>query len=89
MVSLVRADNFDYRQGHLQKLPQQVRVSWSQYALQVPPAHRNAVGYNPLAVLVIMYQKEGGYDSIAGVGETGVWLRADFQSGSRVLKKVF
>ena len=29
------------------------------------------------------------YDSIAGVGETGVWLRADFQSGSRVLKKVF
>ena len=29
------------------------------------------------------------YDSIAGVGKTGVWLRADFQSGSRVLKKVF
>ena len=29
------------------------------------------------------------YDSIAGVGETGVWLRADFQSGSRVLKKGF
>ena len=29
------------------------------------------------------------YDSIAGVGETGVWLRADFQSGSRVIKKVF
>ena len=29
------------------------------------------------------------YDSIATVGETGVWLRADFQSGSRVLKKVF
>ena len=26
--------------------------------MQVPPAHRNAVGYNPLAVLVIMYQKE-------------------------------
>ena len=39
-------------------LPQQIRVSWSQYALQVPPPHRNAVGYNPLAVLVIMYQKE-------------------------------
>ena len=39
-------------------LPQQSRVSWSQYALQVPPSHRNAVGYNPLAVLVIMYQKE-------------------------------
>ena len=29
------------------------------------------------------------YDSIATVGETGVWLRSDFQSGSRVLKKVF
>ena len=29
------------------------------------------------------------YDSIATVGETGVWLRAKFQSGSRVLKKVF
>ena len=32
---------------------------------------------------------ETPYDSIAGVGKTGVWLRADFQSGSRVLKKVF
>ena len=30
-----------------------------------------------------------GYDSVAGVGETGVWLRAGFQRGSRVLKKVF
>ena len=29
------------------------------------------------------------YESIAGVGETGVWLRSDFQSGSRVLKRVF
>ena len=29
------------------------------------------------------------YDSIASVGKTGVWWRADFQSGSRVLKKVF
>ena len=29
------------------------------------------------------------YDSIAGVGKTGVWLRADFRGGSRVLKKVF
>ena len=28
------------------------------------------------------------YDSIAGVGETGVWLRADFQSGSRVFLSV-
>ena len=29
------------------------------------------------------------YDSIATVGESQVWWRADFQSGSRVLKKVF
>ena len=29
------------------------------------------------------------YESIAGVGKTGVWLKADFQSGSRVLKQVF
>ena len=30
-----------------------------------------------------------GYESIATVGESRVWWRADFQSGSRVLKKVF
>ena len=29
------------------------------------------------------------YESIANVGESRVWWRADFQSGSRVLKKVF
>ena len=29
------------------------------------------------------------YDSIADLGEIRVYLRADFQSGSRVLKKVF
>ena len=29
------------------------------------------------------------YDSVANVPESWVWLRADFQSGSRVLKKVF
>ena len=29
------------------------------------------------------------YDSVADVPESRVWLRADFQSGSRVLKKVF
>ena len=29
------------------------------------------------------------YDSIATVGESRVWWRADFQSDSRVLKKVF
>ena len=30
-----------------------------------------------------------GYESFATVGEIRVWWRADFQSGSRVLKKVF
>ena len=29
------------------------------------------------------------YESFATVGEIQVWWRADFQSGSRVLKKVF
>ena len=29
------------------------------------------------------------YESFSDVGEIRVWLRADFQSGSRVLKKVF
>ena len=33
--------------------------------------------------------KRGRYDSIATVGESRVGWRADFQSGSRVLKKVF
>ena len=31
----------------------------------------------------------GGYDSLSDVGEIRVYQRADFQSGSRVLKKVF
>ena len=29
------------------------------------------------------------YESFSDLGEIRVWLRADFQSGSRVLKKVF
>ena len=29
------------------------------------------------------------YDSLSDVPESRVWWRADFQSGSRVLKKVF
>ena len=35
------------------------------------------------------WSMEFQYDSIATVGEIRVWWRADFQSGSRVLKKVF
>ena len=36
---------------------------------------------NPYSVLV--------YESFSDLGEIRVWLRADFQSGSRVLKKDF
>ena len=35
------------------------------------------------------YETKQMYDSIATVGEIRVYWRADFQSGSRVLKKVF
>ena len=34
-------------------------------------------------------RQKSAYESIATVGEIRVWWRADFQSGSRVLKKVF
>ena len=34
-------------------------------------------------------ERKAQYDSIATVGEIRVYWRADFQSGSRVLKKVF
>ena len=34
-------------------------------------------------------KEDQGYDSFSDVGESRVWWRADFQSGSRVLKKVF
>ena len=39
--------------------------------------------------LKIMMLKTGMYESFATVEEIRVWWRADFQSGSRVLKKVF
>ena len=35
------------------------------------------------------YMSKYIYESFATVGEIRVWWRADFQSGSRVLKKVF
>ena len=38
--------------------------------------------YNPMKV-------EWRYDSMSDLGEIRVYQRADFQSGSRVLKKVF
>ena len=36
-----------------------------------------------------IFLHEYEYESIATVGKSQVWWRADFQSGSRVLKKVF
>ena len=49
------------------------------------------VGYIMLGARIgyIMLGAPIGYDSIATVGEIRVYWRADFQSGSRVLKKVF
>ena len=38
---------------------------------------------------VFSYSGQATYESFATVGEFRVWWRADFQSGSRVLKKVF
>ena len=35
------------------------------------------------------FHKTAECESITTVGEIRVWCRADFQSGSRVLKKVF
>ena len=45
-------------------------------------------------LLLLLCQKEittsaHTYESFSDLGEIRVWLRADFQSGSRVLKKVF
>ena len=39
--------------------------------------------------VVVSILRSFAYESIATVGEIRVWWRADFQSGSRVLKKVF
>ena len=53
-------------------------------------AQRPALSPSPasslILILILIYDI---YESIATVGEIRVWWRADFQSGSRVLKKVF
>ena len=36
-----------------------------------------------------IFEIQDKYDSLSDVGEIRVYQRADFQSGSRVLKKVF
>ena len=50
----------------------------------VPPAA--VCRRRPAAGARLIY---GTYDSLSDVGEIRVYQRADFQSGSRVLKKVF
>ena len=45
---------------------------------------------NKLLVTVSLdHPVQSVYDSFSDVGESQTWWRADFQSGSRVLKKVF
>ena len=45
----------------------------------------------PLMITIVSLFKNSpkGYDSMSDLGEIRVYQRADFQSGSRVLKKVF
>ena len=45
---------------------------------------KNGGGGNKMGVLII-----GQSESFSDVGEIRVWWRANFQSGYRVLKKVF
>ena len=66
----------DARVGYLYKLP--------------PSGDLSAMidyKYNTMSLLRAMIVCK--YDSISDVGEIRVYQRADFQSGSRVLKKVF
>ena len=45
--------------------------------------------FSNLDLILQDIEKQCLYESFATVGEIRVWRRADFQSGSRVLKKVF
>ena len=40
-------------------------------------------------IIPISWESYDEYDSMSDLGEIRVYQRADFQSGSRVLKKVF
>ena len=54
-------------------------------------ASTQSVIFNNKSMNTYMYdlRKKYAYDSLSDVGEIRVYQRADFQSGSRVLKKVF
>ena len=56
-------------------------VTWG-----VQPTNRGQ-GLLHFFITIILFSSS--YESIATVGEIRVWWRANFQSGSRVLKKVF
>ena len=49
------------------------------------PGYSLAVKMIPISIMTI----KPVYDSMSDLGEIRVYQRADFQSGSRVLKKVF
>ena len=60
-------------------------IEWQRLDLRARTKYRElSLGSDLLSSLLPVQ-----YDSIATVGEIQVWWRADFQSGSRVLKKVF
>ena len=40
-------------------------------------------------IWVVMINNESTYETVEDVPESSVWWRADFQNGSRVLKKGF
>ena len=59
------------------------KIGRQYFSLQILPS------VVPPSPICCEYQEILTYESIATVGEIGVWWRANFQSGSRVLKKVF
>ena len=65
--------------------------TWALFEIIISPDH--VLCYVPriwdIFGKYFVFWKFGVYESIATVGESRVWWRADFQSGSRVLKKVF
>ena len=74
--------------------------SWTSPWIQIAPDLRRYISYmrrSGLWIVICLRRRnyqvwwsfEMSYESIATVGEIRVWWRADFQSGSRVLKKVF
>ena len=70
-------------------LQKQIGPTFKQYSENTSP-----VCFNKICLIALQMSKGAilpdlGYDSFSDVGEIRVYRRADFQSGSRVLKKVF